>query len=121
MGEIELDGPAAARLEVDEQRSVRSAEHVAWVRLAVKQLLCSPVVANRSSQPSQCVGEHLPVRVGELRREITTRDELLGLPHSIHEVWRRDIEGAHASMEALERVGVGGRRDRMGRRFVVGP
>src|SRR5436305_559441 len=30
VGEIELDRPAAARLEVDEQRSIRGAEHVAW-------------------------------------------------------------------------------------------
>jgi hypothetical protein len=39
----------------------------------------------------------------------------------IREVWRRDIEGAHAGVQARERVGVGGRCDLEGRRFVVGP
>ena len=67
MGEIELDGSAAARLEVNEQRSAASVEHVAWVRLAVKQLLGSSAVANHSSQPSQCAGEHQP-RVPSHRR-----------------------------------------------------
>ena len=90
-------------------RSVRGAEHVAWVRLAVQQLLGSAAVADHSSQPSQCAGEQLPIRVGELRREIATRDELLGLGDSIREVRRRDIERAHAGVQALERVGVGGR------------
>jgi hypothetical protein len=104
MGEIELDRPAAARLEVDEQRSVRGAEHVAWVRLTVKQLFGSPLIANRSAQPSQRACEHLPVGVDELGREITTRDEILGLLNSIREVWRRHIELAHAGVQALERV-----------------
>ena len=36
MSEIELDGSAAARLEVNEQRSVRGVEHVAGMRFAVK-------------------------------------------------------------------------------------
>ena len=39
MGEIELDGPAAARFEVNEQRSVRGAEHVAKVRVASSNLV----------------------------------------------------------------------------------
>src|SRR5690606_27983649 len=36
MGEIELDGSAAARLEVDEQRAVFRGEQIARVRLAVE-------------------------------------------------------------------------------------
>jgi hypothetical protein len=36
MGEVELDGPTAARLEIDEQQSGFCAEQVAWVRLAVQ-------------------------------------------------------------------------------------
>ena len=36
VGEVEFDGSAAARLEVDEQQSGRRADHVAWVWLAVQ-------------------------------------------------------------------------------------
>ena len=36
MGEVELDGPTATRLEIDEQQSGLRAEHVARVRLAVQ-------------------------------------------------------------------------------------
>jgi hypothetical protein len=36
MGEVELDGPTATRLEIDEQQSALRTEHVAWVRLAVQ-------------------------------------------------------------------------------------
>ena len=39
MGEVELDGPTAARLEVDEQRTVLRVQHVACMRLTVEQLL----------------------------------------------------------------------------------
>ena len=36
MGEVELDGPTATRLEIDEQQSGLRTEHVARVRLAVQ-------------------------------------------------------------------------------------
>jgi len=49
MGEIEFDWPAATRLEVYEQWPVLRAEHVAWVRLAVQQLLGGAAVADHSS------------------------------------------------------------------------
>jgi hypothetical protein len=52
MGEVEFDRPTATRLEVYEQQSVLRAEHVAWVRLAVQQLLGGAAVADRSSQAS---------------------------------------------------------------------
>ena len=50
MGEIELDWSAAARLKVDEQRAALRAEHIAWMRLAVKQLLHGAAVVYRLSQ-----------------------------------------------------------------------
>jgi hypothetical protein len=53
MGEVELDRSAAARLKVDEQRAVLRAEHIAWMRLAVKQLLHGAAVVDRPSQASQ--------------------------------------------------------------------
>ena len=52
MGEIELDGSTAARLKVDEQRAVPRAEHIAWMRLAVEQLLHGAAVLDRPSQAS---------------------------------------------------------------------
>jgi hypothetical protein len=37
--DVELDGPSAARLEVDEQQAGVGAQHVAGMRFAVQQLL----------------------------------------------------------------------------------
>ena len=52
MGEVEFDRPTATRLEVYEQRAGFRAEHVAWVRFAVQQLLGGAAVADRSPQAS---------------------------------------------------------------------
>jgi len=49
MGEVEFHWPTATRLEVYEQRPILRAEKVAWVRLAVQQLLGGAAVADRSS------------------------------------------------------------------------
>jgi len=47
MGQIELDRPSAACLEVDEQRPPVGTEQVARVRLAVQQLLDAAVLADQ--------------------------------------------------------------------------
>ena len=52
MGEVEFDRPTAARLEVYENRPVVRVEHIAWVRLAVQQLLGGAAVSDRSSEAS---------------------------------------------------------------------
>lgn len=52
VGEVELDGSMAVPLEVDEQRSVLRAEHVALMRLTVEQLLCGAAIVDRPSQAS---------------------------------------------------------------------
>src|SRR5689334_6623041 len=52
MGEVEFDRPTAARLEVYEQQPVLRGEHVAWVRLAVQELLGAAALADHSSQAS---------------------------------------------------------------------
>ena len=52
VGEVELDRPAAARLEVDEPQPVLRPEHVAGVRLAVQQLLGGTAVDDRAPQAS---------------------------------------------------------------------
>jgi len=49
MGKVELDGPTATRLEIDEQQSELRPEHVVRVRLAVQKLLGSAAVDDRLS------------------------------------------------------------------------
>ena len=49
MGEVELDGPTAARFKIDEQQSGLRTEHVARVRLAVQELLVSAAATDRLS------------------------------------------------------------------------
>jgi len=87
MGEIELDGSTAARLEVDEQRAVLRAEHVARMRFAVEQLLLRAAVVDRPSYASQPAAEEHAVCVGELRRQIRVGNDLFRLGDSIGEVW----------------------------------
>jgi hypothetical protein len=52
MGEVEFDRPTAARLEVYEQQPVLGGEQVAWVRLAVQELLGAAALADHSPQAS---------------------------------------------------------------------
>jgi hypothetical protein len=106
--DVEFDGSAAARLEVYEQQPILRAEQVAWVRLAVQQLLAGAAVADRSPLASQCVAEKLSVRVGERRSVVAASHELLSLCDSIHEMRRRDIELPHTGMQPLERIRVVG-------------
>ena len=49
MSEVEFNRPTATRLEVYEQRPIPRAEHIAWVRLAVEQLLKEPILNDRVS------------------------------------------------------------------------
>ena len=60
MGEVELDGPTATRLEVDEPQPVLRAEHVARVRLAVEQLLGGTAVDDRASSALRNVWREAP-------------------------------------------------------------
>ena len=103
MGEVEFDRPAAARLEVYEQRPVLRAEHVARVRLAVQQLLGGAAIARSLASGFAACCREAPGPRRRARSEVAARDELLGLRDSIREVRRRDIELAHAGMQPLER------------------
>src|SRR6478752_8059559 len=47
LGEIELDGSAAARLKVDEQRAILRAEHIALMGLAQEPPLLGAAVVDR--------------------------------------------------------------------------
>ena len=102
VGEVELDGSMAAGLEVNEQRAAVRAEHVAWMRLAVQQLLLGPVVVDRSAQASEPAAEQHAVCVGELRREIRVGSDLFRLRDSIREPGTRQLNRAHAGVQPLE-------------------
>jgi hypothetical protein len=78
------------------------------VRLTVQELLGGATVAEHASQAAERVAEERPVRVGERRRVVAARNELLRLLNAIHEVRRRDSERAHAGVQPLERAGVVG-------------
>jgi hypothetical protein len=104
VGEVELDGPAATRLEVDEQRPVPGGEQVARLGLAVQQLLGGPTAGDRPLPALERVAEQVPVGVRESRRALPARNELLGLGDAVGEVRRGDSEPPHAGMQPCERV-----------------
>ena len=108
MGEVELDRSTATRLEIDEQQSGLCAEHVAWVRLAVQQLLGSSTVDDGFSSAPQRSDEKLPIRVGKIRSEVSGLHKVLSRFDSIGEVRRPEIELAHAGMQSLKRIRVVG-------------
>jgi hypothetical protein len=122
VGDVELDRPAATRLEVCEQQPLLCSEQVAWVWLAVEQLLGVAPFDDRSSQASQRVAEQLTVCVREIGSVVVAPDQPLRFRDSICEVRRRNVDLPHAGMESLERVRVLGGSD-LSRRygFVVGP
>jgi hypothetical protein len=122
MSDVELNGPAATRFEVDEQEPFLRAEHVAGMWLAVKELLGGATILDLPAQVSQRVPEELSVGIGELRSTASIRNERLGLRHSIGEVRRRHVHLPHPGMKPRERVCVLGRRGLSSRRrLVVGP
>jgi hypothetical protein len=88
VGEVEFDRPAAAGLEVDEQRTVPGVEDVSRVRLSVEDLLLGGSPTDRTHRTPEALQEEAPIRFGELRRPNRARNELLGLPDPIAEVRR---------------------------------
>ena len=79
----------------------------------------SPTACRRSRRVSD---QELSVVVGERGREVSARNEPLGVRDSIGEVRRRDVEPSHALVQPLEGIRVVGWRDVLrcpGR--VVGP
>jgi hypothetical protein len=106
VGQVELDRPATTGLEVDEQRAPFSVQDVPGVRLAVQQLLGRSSFANRSGHGPERVGQKVPVRLAERRRQIDVGHELLGFPHAIGEMRCRDVELLHAKVKSRERFGV---------------
>ena len=123
MGQVELDGATATRLEVDEHQPVLRAEHVPGMWLAVQQLLGRAAVDDRLSHVSEGADQKLSVVVGERGCAVFARDKVLGLRDSIREVRRRDVLPSHALMQPLEGLRVVGWRDVVLRcpGLVVGP
>jgi hypothetical protein len=122
MSDVEFDGAAATRLEVDKQEPFLRAEHVAGMRLAVKELLGGATALDLPAHVSQCGAEKLAVDIGELRSAASILDERLCLLDSISKVRRRHVDLPHPGMESLECVRVLGRRGLTTRhRLVVGP
>ncbi len=103
VGQVELDGPAATGLEIDEHEPAPGAEHVAGVRLAVERLLVAPVITDCPSAGSQGLTEQRVVRLGQPRRVVTVCNGMLRLRHAIREVRHRDVEPPQAGMQLRER------------------
>ena len=87
VGEVEVDRPPAAGLEIDEPQPVLRAEHVAGVRLAVQQLFGGAGVDDRSSR-SAVWRREVPGPRGKRGVRSRTRDGELGLRDPVGEVRR---------------------------------
>ena len=61
VSEVELDGTTATRFEVDDNRPVTCAQHIARVRLAVQELLVAGAVADHPTEASQPLAQQFPV------------------------------------------------------------
>jgi hypothetical protein len=119
MGDIELDGAAATRLEIDKQQPVPRPQQVARMRLAVQQLLVGAAVVDCAPQVSQGLGQKVPLRAGKLGGLGAVADQPLRLCDSIREAWRRHIDLPHAGMQPLERLRILGWRDVFRRHTLV--
>ena len=103
--DVELDGPTAARLEVDEDRTVLRAEEVSRMGFAVQQLL-GRAAADRARHALQRAEEKLPVGLREGGSLVSVRDQPHRLCDAFRHVRRRDLDASHPLMQAMERVGV---------------
>jgi hypothetical protein len=121
MGNVKLDRPTAARLEVYEERPSPRAEQVARMRLAVQQLLASVPAADRAPQPAERVAEEFPVGTGQRWSPLSVANLSLRTGDSIGEVRRRQIDPAQGGMQPPERARIFGWRDLRSRRLVVRP
>ena len=65
VGNIKLDGSAAARFEVDEQQAVTGVEEVAGMWFSVQQLLGGAAAVDPFTSVLQCAEEKVPVGLSE--------------------------------------------------------
>jgi hypothetical protein len=104
MGDIELDGPTAASLQVCEQQPGLRPEQVARVRLAVEELLGRVPLTDRPRQLSQRGAQKLAVRIPKIGGPGAAPDQRLRLRDAIREVGRNDIDVSHAGVQPLKRL-----------------
>lgn len=106
MSKVELDRSSATRLEIYEDQAVTRTEQVAWVRLAVDQLLDRTSIGDRSSQGLQRANQEVSVRLGEPRCAVGADKEFFGFRDTVREVRAPDTESPHAGVESSEHVRV---------------
>ena len=99
MRDVELDRSAAAGLEVYKEQPSLRPEQVAWMRLAVQQLLASATPFDSAPQVSQRLAEKLPLCVRKLWSVGAVGNQRLRLFDSIREVRRSHIDLPHAGMQ----------------------
>jgi len=98
MGNVELDGASAARLEVDEEQAVPRTKQVAGMRLAVQQLVGVHAPANCFSSAAQRVEEQSPISINKRRRLVSIRQETLSGCDSFRELRCFDLDALHRRM-----------------------
>src|SRR3954469_9894080 len=102
MGEVELDRPAATRLEIDEERPFAGPQDVALVRLAVQQLLAGALCADGRAEGVQPGAERRTVGRSQLGAARRALEDPSRISHSIGEVRCADVDLAQPGMEPGE-------------------
>src|SRR6516225_4360819 len=121
MGNVKLDRPTAARLEVYEERPSPRTEQVARMRLAVQQLLASAPAADRAAQSAERDAEEFPVGTEQCWSPFSVADLCLRTGDSIGEVRRLQIDLAQGGMQLGKCARIFGWRDPRSRGLVVRP
>ena len=76
---VEFDGTAATRLEVDEEKALRRGEQIAWMRLTVYELVRDPAGTKCLMRAAQRAEQHKPIAIDECRGFLPVRQETLGI------------------------------------------
>ena len=110
VGDVELDRPTAACLEVYKQRPLPGVQQVARMRLTVQQLIAAPAGADRCPQATQRPAEEFPVGLQKVRALLSIGNHPLCLGDSVGEMGCPQIDLVHAGMEPGECARIVGRR-----------
>ncbi len=121
MGNVEFDRPAAAGFEVHEEWPSPRAENVAWVRLAVQQLLARAPAVDRAAQPAERGAEKFPVGSGQPGSALLVVNFSLRAGDPLGDVRRRQTGLAEGGMQPHQRGCVAGWRDLRSRRLFLRP
>ncbi|HEX6031142.1 MAG TPA: hypothetical protein VFY90_06905 [Tepidiformaceae bacterium] len=123
VGEIELDGAPATRLQVDEQQPAPlRPEQIPRMRLAVQELVGGASPVDCTAQLSQSAAKKLTVCIPEIRGVGGDINQPLRLGDPVFEVGRAKLDLAHARVQPPERPRIFLRHDLARRsRLIVGP